>query len=414
MLRELQVNNVPVQGLCPPWAGYANDSASARTVERLGTGTLFPRKSLTIGSYQKFNLMFFNRSRLISKKISREIFLPLIAGVLPLAIAASSIASEERPIQLGVIIQAEGSVELKRPGWKTYQPTGVGAAVFTGDLLKPAAGITVLVQCSSGEQWPVPAGIPSGVANGCAVIDEGGDGYDGTRSSELGGINANIPYVISPRKTSLLDSRPTISWNPVEGTTNYSVRVQGPGVDWRQRNVSATELAYPEQEAPLQPGGYYQVIVKAENQSSSIHDKGTKLGFRLLSEEASDRILEQVARIQEQDWSEPEKTLAIAHLYSQQDLRIEAIELLHTLTEQGSQPATIFLMLGELYWQVELPLLARDNYLQAFQLAQEEGNLWQQTKAAASLAELYEAIEEKEEASQWSDRAREGYEALDE
>ena len=368
--------------------------------------------AITIGSYQKFNLMFLNRSHSIGKKISREIFLPLIAGALPLAIAASSIASEEEPIQLGVIIQAEGAVELKRPGWKTYQLTGVGAELYTGDLLKPAAGITVLLQCSSGEQWQVPAGISSGVANGCAVIDEGGDGYDGTRSSEQGGINANIPYIISPRKTNLLDSRPTISWNPVEGATDYRVRVQGPGVDWRQ-TVKATELVYPEEEAPLQPGGYYQVIVRAGNKSS-IHDKGTKLGFRLLSEEASDRIQEQVDRIQEQDWSEPEKTLAIAHLYSQKDLRIEAIELLHSLTEGGSQPATIFLMLGDLYWQVELPLLARDNYLQAFQLAQEEDNLWQQTKAAASLAKLYEAIEEKEEASQWSDRAREGYEALGE
>ena len=339
--------------------------------------------------------------------------MPLIAAALPLAIAASSIASEEEPIQLGVIIQAEGSVELKRPGWKSYQPTGVGAAVYTGDLLKPAAGITVLLQCSSGEEWQVPAGIPSGVANGCAVIDRGSDGYDGTRSSEQGGINANIPYIISPRKTNLLDSRPTISWNPVEDVTDYSVRVQGPGVDWRRRKVSATELAYPEEEAPLQPGGYYQVIVRA-GKKSSIQDKGTKLGFRLLSEEASDRIKLQINRIQEQDWSEAEKTLAIAHLYSQQDLRMDAIALLHTLTERGSQPATIFLMLGELYWQVELPLLARENYLQAFQLAEEENNLWERTKAAASLAKLYEAIEEKEEASQWRDRAREGYEALGE
>ena len=348
--------------------------------------------------------MFLSRSRFITRKI----FWPLIAGALPLAIAVTTIATEEEPEQVGLIIHANGSVELKRPGWETYQPTGVGAALYTGDLLKPAAGITVLLQCNSGEEWQVPAGIPSGVVNGCPVIDTEPGDRDETRGS--GGLNADIPYIISPRKTNLQGDRPTISWNPVEGATVYRVRVQGPGVDWK-REVSATELEYPEEEPPLQPGGYYQVIVRAGDKSS-IHDRGTKLGFKLLSEEERQQIQSQVARVREQDWSEAEKTLAIAHLYSQKGLRMEAIELVEALIELGGQPATIFWMLGELYWQVDLPLLARDNYLKAFQLAEEEDNLWQQTAAAASLAKLYEAIDDKEKASEWRDRAREGYEAL--
>ncbi|NER32987.1 MAG: hypothetical protein F6J93_02725 [Oscillatoria sp. SIO1A7] len=52
----MQVNNVPVIGLCPGGQAFAYDSASARTVtvkERLETGTLFLRKSLTAISGSK-------------------------------------------------------------------------------------------------------------------------------------------------------------------------------------------------------------------------------------------------------------------------------------------------------------------------------------------------------------------------
>lgn len=87
-----------------------------------------------------------------------------------LAVAAST----DSCIQVGRIVSVQGEVQLKRKGWSDYHPTAVDALLCLGDLLRPAKGARVVVDCADPNQnsWTVPQGVPSGAAIGCRPRDK--------------------------------------------------------------------------------------------------------------------------------------------------------------------------------------------------------------------------------------------------
>lgn len=89
---------------------------------------------------------------------------------------AKPLASPSSNACLGVgkLISVQGRVQLKRQGWLNYQPIDSGAVLCLGDLLQPAKGAKVVVECAHSNQnyWIVPNGVPSGATMGCHSPDE--------------------------------------------------------------------------------------------------------------------------------------------------------------------------------------------------------------------------------------------------
>ncbi len=310
--------------------------------------------------------------------------------------------------RVGRIASIQGEVQLKRQGWSDYHSTAVGAVLCLGDLLRPAKGARVIVQCTDPNQnsWTVPDGMPSGVANGCPEPNEPLLRITGPLTPTRDPLARSIPYIISPNSTLLLDDKPKLRWQAVPGATSYIVRVSGPGVNW-ETEVSTTEVVYPG-EPPLQPVEQgYLLTVEADNGESP-----ARATFGLLDEQQAQRVRTAADRIASQNLPDDAKTLALADLYIGQELIAEAVEVLEASVAKGSQTAAVYHTLGDLYGQLELLSQAEKHYLKAFELATTADDLDGQAAAATRLGEVYAALGNSDEASRWQKEAQERYQAM--
>ena len=299
-------------------------------------------------------------------------------------------ASEETPIAR--LIEVIGEVKLLRRDGTQYQETTIGADLYRGDLLQPEEGAIAKIHCTADNAIErLPDGVPSGVANFCAKAKP----LEGDRAIYRGDLqrmmNADIPYIITPRATPILSDRPLLRWNAVANTQSYQVKVIGDGVNWEVQ-VQENQVIYAG-EQPLQPGGNYQIIVYTNNEASSLDEGVQGLGFKLVDERTAQRLQRQIVQLQQQSLSEMGKALAIAHLYSSEGLFAEAIATLETLANQGSKSAAVYRILGELYWQVGLPLLAANSYKMAIELAVSPKDAEDKGAAKVGLGEIYRILE---------------------
>lgn len=284
--------------------------------------------------------------------------LPIVSGLLP-----GAIASETSEIAMARIIEIKGEVQLMRRTWNEYRPTNIGTDLYRGDLVQPAPGAVAIVYCVADNITErLPNGVPSGIANLCTPVPPLADDraiYRGEQFPES--HDPEIPYIISPRATLLLDSRPCFRWNAVPGTQSYSVKLVGPGVYW-ETQVQTNYLKYPGDQ-PLQPGATYQIIVYSDNEASSLDEDTQGLDFTLLDRTRAIQVRQEIAQLQLQQLPDTAEALALAHLYSKHGLFAEAIATLESLIENGTQTAAIHRILGELYEQVGLiPLVSAYSY----------------------------------------------------
>ncbi len=70
---------------------------------------------------------------------------------------------------VGAIATASGTVWVKPSSSSHYYAADVGTKLYVGDLIWPAAGSEVVLECSNGAKLPVPSGVPSGVTNICPL-----------------------------------------------------------------------------------------------------------------------------------------------------------------------------------------------------------------------------------------------------
>ncbi len=307
------------------------------------------------------------------------------------------------------IVEASGEVLLKRERWSDYHPTAVGAELYTGDLLRPAPGAIVRIQCVNGKDIVgLPEGEISSVVTYCppqAVIVSR---PQGKMISPRGTINYRIPYIISPRRTSLLNDKPTLRWNAVPDATSYTACVRGPKKAIWQTEVSGTEVVYTG-DPPLESGVDYLLIVNADTGASSQEEElpGTRK-FRLLDETDARQVRSDIEQLAQKELAGEARVLSLVYLYIGYDLRAEAIEKLELLVGDESQTAAVYRLLGDLYQQVELSFQAEERYLKAVELAKKAGDREGEAVAAAGLGTIYDVLGNPSEAIGWLSQGRDG------
>ncbi|MEO0868332.1 MAG: tetratricopeptide repeat protein [Cyanobacteria bacterium J06642_11] len=264
----------------------------------------------------------------------------------------------------------------------------------------------------------------------------------GKRTSRLlGGNDASIPYVISPRNAWIQNPNPsqpyTIRWNPVEGAHRYTVRIwlwtferDRPELAlWETITVDDTnELPFPVL-VPLDPGNYYSVEVVTDTGVSSNLDEGYyESGFQLMFDEDYEELRGQLDGLdadvpnvtQTTDgWSIPdeiseEAALAKAGVFFLEEMYADALKLLQALAARPTASELVYTALGDTYSQSGLNQLAIDAYQQALELATAESDLLSQATTQVNLADVYATLGLFENTLQYLRQARDAYGQLDE
>jgi tetratricopeptide (TPR) repeat protein len=136
------------------------------------------------------------------------------------------------------------------------------------------------------------------------------------------------------------------------------------------------------------------------------------MGFSILDELTQQEITTKTEQLT-QKLSGEAKTLALVEFYQKNKLNDEAIDQLESLIKENHKNAAIYHKLGEIYQQIQLPLLARDNYLKAVELIPDE-DIAGIAEVQADLGQIYRTLGQKKEAVYWLTLAYNQYQQLGE
>lgn len=331
-------------------------------------------------------------------------------------------------------IAGKGKVRVQREKRTDWLPVRSATELYQGDQIFPDIRVRVYLKCP-GVNNPVlvRAGVVSGMGSLC--INWANAESRGSQAAEtLGGVDASIPYLITPRHALSLSSTPLLGWNPVSGVTEYSVEVTRPkGLMWKTK-TKANQVIYAGK--PLEAGIPYSVIVRTNTGKSSQEDiapnreqKASNLEFVILRQSEAALVKAQAAKISPTPLSNEASALSLASFYGNYvlpesvisayklsantfetySLTGEAIALLESLIKQGKQYPLIYRTLGDLYWQTGLVHLAQANYLKAIDSVEGLEDMEDWTLAQYSLGQIYVAINYPKQALEHYSQARVGY-----
>lgn len=302
--------------------------------------------------------------------------------ILPVTFAQGSKADLPRSARIQSIA-GKGKVRIQRDNPTQSFFARQGTELNRGDLLTPDKGVQVTIVCPNGLQRSVKA--LSGLGKVCPIWKT--DASRGTQSAEtVGGLDASIPYLITPRHSLSLSAKPLFRWNAVAGASDYSVEVSSPtGIVW-QTKTKNTHITYTGK--PLEPGVGYSFVVTTPIGRSSREDKtpngelAKALDFRVLrSSEAAEVQTLNAKLLQNKpinettalmlatyygDYVLPASEIAAYGLaqdnYQTYSLSAEAIAVLEAQLKQNQRSPILYRTLGDLYWQTGLIQLAGDAY----------------------------------------------------
>ena len=218
--------------------------------------------------------------------------------------------------------------------------------------------------------------------------------YDGMffSSGSRGTYRSDIPYILYPRSTTILEVEPVFEWHDTDGSF-YTVELwQGTTLIWSQVEVTGNLLQYPANAPKLLAGKDYLLIVtdKDTGKDSNV-DPNKGLGFQV----ASDAQIVEIERQQNAILSLPDLSLvaqkfALAIYYAQLDVNGRGVwgEASKLLGEVGDvQPAApaVHLRYGNVLVKMKLWGEAQAEYETALTQAQKLNDLESQADAIAAL-----------------------------
>jgi hypothetical protein len=328
-----------------------------------------------------------------------------IIALMLTTLAKLSLAQERGLI---LMVEVRGIVKLKRSQWKSYQTVYGGDLLDGSDKLRLAKGASVKVVCDNLQESKLNSQGEFAVAKVChsskpPILIRPDTNTSHTRA----GNDPNIPYVISPRNSSILTRQPILRWHSVPDATSYQVRVFGPDIDWKTQ-VSQPTVVYSGNQT-LKSGIRYKVIITANNGKSNDEDNS---GFTILSDTDTQQVKTEIVQLQQKPLSDESKTLVLAYLYASHNLNAYAIELLEGLVRKDHKITAAYQLLGTIYQEVGLTELARERYLIALKLANSEKDLARQAIIQDSLGEVDITLDQLKSAIQWFEKAQNNYSAL--
>ena len=208
-------------------------------------------------------------------------FVAVVAAGVLLATPWLAAASAE---PLAVVAAVRGRVEVTAAGGGPRQYASFGRALERGDrvAVPPGGAATLFFNDGNvielGEKSTLTIGgragprakpggapgIPGDVYASVTKFVSGGSRETGLVAlSALRGAADDAPVLLEPRKSELLDGRPSFRWRAVEGATRYRLAVSGEQGELWSREAGGTALDYPSDAPSLAAGGDYLWEVRA-------------------------------------------------------------------------------------------------------------------------------------------------------
>ncbi|NER85166.1 MAG: tetratricopeptide repeat protein, partial [Leptolyngbya sp. SIO1D8] len=330
--------------------------------------------------------------------------------LVSLSVAIPSALAQSRGVNY--ISDIEGQAEVN--GNRAH----VGDFVHHSDELRVLLGGNVGIVCHNEtreQRFPLGTYI---ITDYCTEVSSSRTG----RRRPPRDFDSQLPYVISPRNTALLGvTQPMIRWNSLEGAQEYRVLLFTDSPDnpvWTTQ-ISTPEVRYDGPE--LQRDTRYRLEITADNGLSSSAD--IAVGFTLLSESEADRITREVAVLEEINLNPDAEALGLALSYqgyehedpaqdTDSPLNQAALEVLQARIDDGTDNSLIYVMQGDIYFSVGLPLRAQEHYQQALTLATKTGQLQGQAGSQDGLALLAQGRGELSEAIAYTEEALALYEVM--
>jgi hypothetical protein len=299
------------------------------------------------------------------------------------------------------LIEANGNISLRRIGWSGFYPIGFGTPLKQGDLVRVAEGGYAGVFCGDASLWqagslelpaddqehgiPCQAGKPPRPWPDVAAL-----------RGESGG---EVPYVISPRNTALINPTPPLEWHPLSGVNDYTLSIlSDDGIERTPFSTNGNESVWPEDWSPLEAHATYVLIVEGNGvQSDQGNETHSGLGFWLLDPEVAEDVTQQSNQLAKLVLNEPAKKLLVAELYLNHQLRSEAVQTLEVIAS-GSQDSAIWLIVGKGYLELGLPVESIQAFGQALKIAQDRGEAEAQASAHFGLGLALDLYNDAEEA----------------
>ena len=210
-----------------------------------------------------------------------------------------------------------------------------------------------------------------------------------------------IPYVITPRNTTILTHTPRFEWNPIPDALTYTVTLRGPhGVILWEDTFNDTSITYAGNPRLL-PGVGYSITIEAEVAGEHGDRKTVRstkegvagLAFYLLPEVAERQLNVDLAAVEAMNLAPLEAALERANIYRNYDLMSNAIALLESTSQDVAASADLYRLLGELYLQIGLNTNAQTAFTEAKSLASATGDLT--TEADVNVFLAYIALRER-------------------
>ena len=328
---------------------------------------------------------------------------PEDAGVGPIAVADQErTGSRESGGNLpNYLMQADGGIQLRREGWKDFLPTGFGALVEPGDLLRVDDGGRASVFCGSDVSWDesLVALLADGLEHG-VPCQSGRPPRPWTDTVALRGTSEReIPYIITPRNTALREDQPALQWHKIEGAVTYTVTLIGEDMLDRPPVVTdSVEIPWPDAWLPLETGATYVLVVDAgDRKSNDGNESNVGLGFWLLPDAEMERIQELELAIRALNLSPQGTDLLLAEIYQINHLRAEANRLLDSALRAQPSPS-LWLKYGRVQLETGLAAEAIDAFNQALDAAKTTGQLHVQAESLLGLGLGYRMLGDEGEA----------------
>lgn len=313
------------------------------------------------------------------KKVSK-LRVAALVSILPSILLLSDISSAGSRTQSVAVVKSgcRNFIGRVSSSGDLYLPSG--SRLCQGDRINPAKGATVKVLCylngnfvylkhSTVFKEPDTCTVPQEIAELCTGLNP-----SNCYNPKGAGEEKEAPTLISPYGSSMLNTRPKISWSAVSNATNYTVIVKGYEFYWEATvDQKTTTLAYPKEQIELQLGNTYKITVIANLRGSLISSE--PLVISVLPEKDQKEIAYKVKQINELNLPPDEAAfLDLDAVFMSKSLLNETIETLKTRVAAGSQNPTLYRVLADRYLEAWLPNEALRNYQVANELAKRTRN----------------------------------------
>lgn len=309
--------------------------------------------------------------------------------------ASTSVPSASGEVPVSLLISLNAQVEIKREGWNDFLPIGFGTFIYPTDLLKPSDSTNILcpdlhtiktLNSLGRNACPLPDN--SGLTSHGELVFSGMN-YEkllisaGTRNA----IPAEIPYILYPRSTKIVEGYPILRWNDTNAQS-YTVEIRhGSKTIWQQADVSGTQLEYPASKPPLAPGNDYLLVVTDNStRRSSREDPNKGLGFQVVSSDQLAAIDAQQQAILNLEGLDPTaQKLALALYNSNNGLWGQSVALLQEIVRSQPEDPALYLYLGRALEKTKLSDEEQSAYQTAFDKAKNLNDLESMADALSML-----------------------------